>query len=325
VKYLYSLLISFISLCVLWFVLVYSQIGNSTQSSKWLYEAYELKETSAEKITGNKIVIVSGSNSLFGFNSKKLENHWNIPVTNNAVHAGLGLQYILNKSQKVLNRGDIVILPIEYDFYQSDGKPSGTYSDYILSRDVMYFQNLSLIDKFMVISRLSVNRLHKGLIFHFNNKLPPTKGVYGVQNINSYGDQINIEVEKMTKREFTVLNTLSPGLISTPEISSDFIQTMDKYIDWAKNNDVCIIAMPPNYMFFNEYKEKKYMEFLSNIKSFYDFKGVPFLGNPSEYMFDKKFYFNTIYHLNDDGVQKRSLQVINDIGKDPRSHCISNK
>ncbi len=322
-KYLYSLLISFVSLCFLWFVLVYSQIGNLTQSSRWLYEAYELKESSAGKINKNKVVIVSGSNSLFGFDSMMLESYWGIPVTNNGVHAGLGLQYILNKSQNVLSRGDIVILPIEYAFYQSDGKPSGTYIDYILSRDVAYFNKLPLIDQFMVISTMNVNRLHKGIKFNFNSELAPTKGIYGVQNINSYGDQINTEVDKMTKREWSAIDDLSPGAISTSEISSDFIQTMNEYVDWAKRKGICIIAMPPNYMFFNDYKEKKYIRFLSNIKSFYEVNGITFLGNPSEYMFDKKFYFNTIYHLNYDGVQKRTLQVINDIGEDPRTYCNS--
>ncbi|VAW85908.1 hypothetical protein MNBD_GAMMA16-1698, partial [hydrothermal vent metagenome] len=85
---------------------------------------------------------------------------------------------------------------------------------------------------------------------------------------------------------------------------------------------ICIIPMPPNYMFFGKYKEEKYMSFLSKIKGYYANRDeVRYLGNPFAYMYPKKYYFNTRYHLNSDGVYKRTLQVINDIGDDPNLHC----
>lgn len=319
--YLSRLLISFIVFCFLYIFLVYTQIGNLTQSSKWISEAYELKESSAQIINSNKTVIVSGSNSLFGFDSIQLEQSWDMPVINTSVHAGLGLPYILNRSKRILNRGDIVILPIEYSFYQADDKPSEVYSDYILSRDGAYFRNLSLVDRLVVISSISTKRLYQGIKLYFNSTLKPTQGIYDVQNINSYGDQINIEPDKMTKKEFLAIDGLSADIIASSEISNNFIRSMDEYVNWAKDNGICIIAMPSNHMFFSEYKEKKYMGFLSKIKGYYASRDVKYLGNPLDYMYQKKFYFNTSYHLNSDGVQKRTLQVINDIGKDPSVHC----
>ena len=264
--YLHRLFLSFLSFVFLWVALAYFQIGSFTQSSKWVSEAYELKESSARKINTKKVAIVSGSNSLFGFNSGKLESHWNMPVINDSVHAGLGMPYILYKSKRILNEGDIVILPLEYSFYQADGKPSEVYSDYILSRDGVYFKKLSLADQLIVISNLSIRRLYQGIKFYFNTTLKPTKGIYGVQNINEHGDQINIEPDKMTEREFLAIRTLSAEAISSSEISYNFIRSMDAYVNWAKDNGICIIAMPPNHMFFNKYTEEKYMGFLSNIK-----------------------------------------------------------
>lgn len=321
--YLHRLFLSFLSFVFVWVALVYFQIGGFTQTSKWVYEAYELKESSARKINTKKVAIVSGSNSLFGFNSGKLESHWNMPVINDAVHALLGLPYILYKSKKILNKGDIVILPLEYFFYQADGKPSELYSDYILSRDGVYFKNLSLVDQLVVISNLSIKRVYQGIKFYFNATLKPTKGVYGVQNINEHGDQINIEPDKMTEREFSDLRTLSAEEISSSDISYSFIHSMDAYVNWAKDNGICIIAMPPNYMFFQKYKEEKYISFLSNIKRYYASRDVKFLGNPLTYMYEKNYYFNTNYHLNSDGVQKRTLQVMDDIGEDISIHCNS--
>ena len=319
--FLFRLFATVIALCILWSVLVYSQIGNFTQSSKWVYEAYGLKESYANTIRENKVVIVSGSNALFGFDSAELETFWNMPVVNDAVHGGLGLTYILHKSKKVLGKGDVAILPLEYSLYQEDGRPSEVYSDYILSRDGEYFRGLSLINRVRVISGISFRRLLQGIKLHFNTTLMPTKGVYGIQNINSYGDQINTGAGKMTESQIIELEQILPKIISTSEVSDMFIQTMDEYIDWAKQHDVCLIAAPPSFMLFDVYKENRYTDFLSNIKAYYTSRKLKFIGDPLMYMFDLKYFFNSRYHLNSAGAQKRTNQVINDIGKDIRLHC----
>lgn len=314
---------SFVLFCFLWIALVNSQIGNLTQSSKWVYEVYAFKESHAQEINTKKVVIISGSNALFGFDSAKLENYWNTPVINGSVHAGLGLPYILHKSKKILNRGDIAILPLEYSFYQADGKPSEVYSDYILSRDSAYFRNLSMTEQLMVVSSVSFKRLYQGIKLHFNSVLKPTIGVYGIHNINSHGDQINTEPSKMTHIEFSAIDRLHAEIISSSEISSNFIQSMDNYFNWAKDSGVCIITMPPNHMFFYEYKEINYTSFLSKIKGYYASRDIMFVGSPFSYMYEKKYYYNTSYHLNSDGVKNRTMQVINDIGKEVGTHCKS--
>ncbi len=314
-------IISFFACCILWWVAVYTQLGNLTKSSKWVYEVYDLKEAYAKKIKENKVVIVSGSNSLFGFDSKKLQKSWGLPVVNGAVHAGLGLPYILYKSKSMLNEGDIVLLPLEYSFYQAEGKPSAVYSDYILSRDTPYFNRLSYVDRMIVMSSLGVKRLFQGIMYDFNGELMKTEGVYGVQNVNVHGDQINIESSKMTKGEFAALNGLHADLITNPYISQEFINHTNSYFEWAKEHGVCIIVMPPNHMFFKEYEGEMYTKFLSNIKGYYASRDIAFLGSPTAYMYDKEYYFNTSYHLNASGVQKRTNQVIDDIGGNIGAHC----
>ena len=320
-RYTLSIFLSFMGFCLLWAILVYVQTGSKTQSSKWLAEAYELKEMSARKIRGNKVAIVSGSNSLFGFDSSALEKSWRMSVINDAVHAGLGLPYILYRSKRILNRGDIVILPLEYRLYQKDWKPELAYTDFVLSRDPDYFYNLPVADKLITISSVSIKRLFQGFKYYFYGDLKPTKGVYGVQNINDYGDQINLEPEGMSKSQFVALDHLSPDAIQDTDLSNHFIQHMDNYIAWAKRNGICLIAMPPNHLFFEQYRNEKYLKYLSNIKGYYASRDVMFIGNPFDYMYEKKYYFNTAYHLNSLGIDKRMFQIIHDIGKTPAVHC----
>ncbi|NOQ63811.1 MAG: hypothetical protein GQ582_04810 [Methyloprofundus sp.] len=292
-----------------------------TQSSKWVYEAYELKETFAQTIKENKVVIVSGSNSLFGFNSIALESYWKRPVVNDAVNVDLGLAYILHKSKKILARGDIAILPIEYALYREDGKPREAYSDYVLSRDSDYFRELALFEQLTIISRISINRLFNGMKFFFNKKLWLVTGLYGAQNMNSHGDQINTEPSKMTKEQVLIISRLSETIIDNSELSDYFMNTMNEYIAWAKASGICIVVMPPTYTMFSSYKEEKYTHFFVNIKDYYASKSVKFLGTPLVYMYEKKYYFNSADHLNSVGVKKRTLQVMNDIGSDIGLHC----
>lgn len=320
-RYLMTILSTFIITSTLWAGLSYKQIGHKTKSSQWIYEAYELKDALATGIKGVKVVIVSGSNSLFGIDSAVLEKAWTKPVINQSVHAGLGIRYILNRSKRILQQGDTVILPLEYSFYQSDGKPSEVYSDFILSRDTDYFYSLSTIDQFMVISSIKPKRLFKGLKSSINEELESTAGIYGVQNINNYGDQINIEPNKMTAAEKSAVDNTYASIISVSNLSDYFIDTMGSYIAWAQNNDICVIVMPPNYMFFAEYKDHRYTAFHTNIKSYFSNRSTPHIGDNLTYMYDKKYYFNTKYHLNSEGVKLRTNQMIFDLGKSSKTLC----
>jgi len=292
--------------------LVSCQFGNPTQMSKWVYEAYNLKEQSSKKIKDRKIVIVSGSNSLFGMNSAMIEEKLKIPVVNDAVHAGLGMPYILYKSKSVLNEGDIAILPLEYSFYQMNSIPSKVFSDYVLARDMNYFSTLSIYEKIKTIYSIDIKRLINGLSFYWK-PLTPTKGVYGIQNINDHGDQINIDINKMTKSSSKHLDSLHPDTIKSYQLSKEFVHAMDNYILWAKVNKITLIFMPPNHMYFSYYDSDEYKQFLNEIKTYYLNRNVLYLGKPKNYMYPKEDYFNTAYHLNNIGVNKRTKQLIKDI------------
>lgn len=89
---------------------------------------------------------------------------------------------------------------------------------------------------------------------------------------------------------------------------------MNNYISWAKNRGVDIIAMPPNHLYFNEYRSREYLKFLINIKNYYAGQNVPYIGDPYDYMYERKYYFSTGYHLNSLGIKKRTCQIIKDVG-----------
>ncbi len=303
-----NILISFFCFCAFWVGLVYFQLGNPTQESKWVEEVYSFKEKYASQIHERKIVMVSGSNCLFGIDSEMLEKEWGMPVVNDAVHAGLQMPYILYKSKKVLKQGDIAILPLEYFFYINDYKPSQTYTDFVLARDVEYFSNLPIKEKFKLVFAVSFERIITGIRSPFH-KLKPTVGFYGVQNLNSHGD----EIVPYDKEAFSKLDTVRADVIPSNQLSDEFRFYMNQYVAWAKKNHIKLIFMPPNHMYFKAYHLPHYKAFLQNIKKYYDEKHLLYIGDPYDYMYKKEYYFNTTYHLNDRGVALRTKQLIHDL------------
>jgi hypothetical protein len=224
----------------------------------------------------------------------------------------LGMDYILYQSKKILKPHDIAILPLEYSFYQVDGLPSEVYIDYIFSRDVEYFKSLPFLSQISIVFSTSFERLFNGYKY-FITSLKKTSGVYGIQNINKYGDQINIDFNQMTENDFIFLNSLNYKRLKSSNISKEFEKLMNEYIQWANDNQIKVVFMPPNYMHFTYYDSNEYLEFLNNIYRFYQDKNLIFIGDSKKYMYEKNLYYNSVYHLNDKGVEIRTNQIINDL------------
>jgi hypothetical protein len=125
----------------------------------------------------------------------------------------------------------------------------------------------------------------------------------------------------MTALENNTLDNIHAEAIQTSDLSDFFIETMDAFIHWANIHNICVIAMPPNHMFFKELETDTYKLLYKNIESYYASRDISYAGNNFDYLFDKKYYFNTKYHLNSKGVEKRTKQIMKDIKEVPQRLC----
>lgn len=298
---------------VIWIGTIYMQVGNATHGSQWIYDVYDKKTTIANSIKKEKIVIVAGSNALFGINSKMLRDAFDKPVVNYAVNAGVLLPYIFYKAKTILHRGDTVILPLEYSMYNYDGKPNTQMIDYIFSRDFNMFYNLSFLEQFYMIWNVGFGRLYDGYV-NSNNK-QVIGGLYGAHNIDMNGDQMNNELRYKSKGFVKQLNNYSAKTYGKNynKNSLGFVY-MKEFNLWCKENDVKCVFVPCAFMKYESYfTDKKERWFYENIGNIIRNQGMEFVGKPYDYMFEKKFYFNTIYHLNSIGRDKMTEQIIMDL------------
>ncbi|MBN8429456.1 hypothetical protein JF535_01205 [Microbulbifer salipaludis] len=301
-------------------LLIQLQEGVPTSSSKWAHDLYHVKEEHARAAHSNKLLIVAGSNSLFGISATELEEKLHRPTTNFGVHAGLGLSYILERSKGSLIPGDIVYLPIEYALYQQDAAPSSQLMDFLLARDPEYFRSLPIAHQILGYANVSFGRIFEGLSGGSDRYEGRSAKVYNVGNVSPSGDQIRNSLEQAMS--YTArLKGLQPKDIGNGKISEYSKSVLRQYFSWARENKICIVGAPPNLMYFEEYDSERFLDFFDEIVDFYRAEGVAFAGRPVAYLFPDSYFFDTEYHLNETGVAHRTRLTVRDLAGRMDGYC----
>jgi len=317
-KFFIQFFITVVILFIVWVSIVLLQASNPTKTSQWVYDAYKKKTKIANSIQKKKMIIVAGSNVLFGCDSKKLSKAFHIPVINFGVNAGVLLPYTLYKAKKVIKKGDVVIMPLEYPMYVYDGKPNEQMIDFIFSRDFDMFWHLTLKEQFYMVWNITFDRVYRGYKAEGGKEV--SRGLFGVHHIDKNGDQI--KTDKKYQNAW-MKNQVYNNFAKNPEhYGAEFKESslswkyLDEFIAWCKTNDVKLIFMPSTLLKHQSYfTDKKEKWFYKNIKNIIEKKGLPYIGNPYDYMYDKKYYFDSNFHLVKKGREIRTKKMISDLKK----------
>lgn len=310
-KYCKKIIFSLSILCLIFVLIVFLQIGIPISGeSLWINEIYTIKTKISKSIETPKLVIVSGSNSLFGISCKMIYEETQTPCVNGGTHAGLGINYILHRAPSLVKSGDTVLLPLEYNHYKSDNSPRNILVSYVIEQDPKYLLSTDLLHSIRILSGISFSQISKGLKY----KLTPPKTIkthYKSKNINDFGDETSNLKSKITENEVNMINALKPDENIAGYIkSSEGLQIIKKFIDWCNDNNIKVIATWPNTVWFDAYKEQDQQDFFKSVQDFYQDLKVPVLGKAEDSMYDKSMFYDTRYHMNDVGVRKHTQHLI---------------
>ena len=297
----------------LWTLMVWGQIGSPTKSSQWVAEVYKHKEQYANTVKTPKIVVVAGSNGLFGVDSGILKRAFGREVVNMCVNAGVDLPPILEHAKRVIKRGDIVLMPLEYPLYSYDGEPIVQMIDYLYAREPSMIERLGYLEQFWMLWHISKDRLDRG--YSDGADIPITKGVYGVHNIDRYGDQLHTDSSYQTEAMREELDNHKAESYGE-EFRSDSLgwNYLEEFVEWCRDRGVSIYFLPSTLMDNPHYhNDPKKREFYTNLPQIIRDRGWSYIGEPYNYMYDKSLYFNTNFHLNSRGREIRTKQMIEDI------------
>jgi len=298
-----------------WLGLVLRQAGHPTKMSQWIFDAYIKKEQIAKQIHGKKIVLVGGSNVLFGVDSKLLSKAFGLSVLNDGVNAGIELPCILYEAKKVIRKGDIVIMSLEYPMYSYEGKPGVQMIDYVLSREPSCLRQLTWKEVFYIVWHVDFKRILAGYFDLSQGSV--TKGVYGAQHIDVYGDQTETALAYRSKalyKEVLAYTTKPEKYGASFDGHALGWKYLAEFVQWCRKRDVQVVFMPSTLMRHASYfKNPKEHWFYTHIADEVRKRGWVFVGKPYDYMYPQEMYFNTNFHLIDKARKIRTLQMVKDL------------
>lgn len=313
-NYYRGIIIGFLSSSALFLLAAFLQTGVPTKDSRWLYNAYAAKAELANQMPSPKILVVSGSNALLGISCETIQKEMNVPCLNAAINVGLGLEYTFHYAQSFAKPGDTILLPLEYELYYSSDAVNNVLVDYVFSRDPKYLDSLDLSERVDFFKGLGIERLLVGLLSKLDEDA--NRRASRGSALNQNGDRTSNLASEMTAEHYKRLQAarpfkVPPGFIQdSSNFNSYGFDQIKAFAEWCQRNNIRLIATWPNLMYFEEYQEQEYQIFFQKIRNFYASIEVPVVGKPYDSMYEQSLFYDTAYHLNDEGVRKRTHQLL---------------
>lgn len=272
---------------------------------------FNVKDSYAKSITQPKLVFISGSNTLFGVDTAKIEKALNIPTVNYGVVANYNF-YTLHRAKPHLKSGDIVILPLEYTCFY-DYKPTRVdtgFAQYITGYDTDFFKNLPISEQLSIICQLTPRELMKST---WQQIKPPTideNDGYSSKHLNTNGDMTNNPVDKRTSSKI-LLSKLKDSPFKSQPPTKEAQTELTKFINFCHENNIKIYAAWPNFLWKAKEFTGKDLDGIRAIEDFYHTHNVEILGEYTDCLYDADLFYDTEYHLNEEGKRIHTDYLIN--------------
>jgi hypothetical protein len=264
------------------------------------------KHARIQSLTSPKIIIVGGSNSIYGIDSELIEKETKLHVANMSLHGGLSYNFMANEIKLYISEGDIIIISLEYGYFFTQS----TYTNVLYRVLEVYPTGLLYVEKkmfFKVLFSYFIHRIKKNIDFYvLQKKKRKVPSAYSRAKINKYGDHIGHLDQKKRK----VLTGKSIKRERNNKISDNFLSVTKELIHTAKAKKANVLfTFPP--IAKSRYDKKVGSYIFSELKD----RGYQVISKPVHYAYDDKLFFDTQYHLNKTGRLLRTKQLIDDISQ----------
>ncbi|MGL4998515.1 MAG: hypothetical protein ACRC5T_06050 [Cetobacterium sp.] len=246
--------------------------------------------------TKKRIIFIGGSNLAFGMDSLKIEKEFpEYKVINTAVHAGIGLRYMLADIKKNIKKEDIIIIVPEYNHFYNSG--AGDYALWEVLSSKKNLENLDFLDFFKSLPGLLVGV--KGILIASESEKDEfyQKFTYDRRGFNKNGDYVN-------HWKYAAKSNIPSALIKESKLTISIFNYLEEFIKESKFKGANVRLLPPVFQKTSFDLNKNKIEEISLKLT------TKFEIEPKEFRYEDKFFFDTVYHLNREGVEKRTNQII---------------
>lgn len=302
-------------------------------ASWWLKDVIVKKELLSKKTDGKRIVIISGSNGLFGFDGERMQKETGLPVVNLALHASLDLNFYRWIAERNIRSGDIVILPLEINYYTLDGPYNSWFIDNMLAWGKDYLKWVSYDEYWKFMSHVELKKVASGALsnwyiqhgssyktkLHSKNEIANYQynGSFREYDFRSVDDTGGILAPNENRREAISLSEnpdkYGAGLsyLKNDQLTNYGLDSVYELVKSIKNHGGKVVLTWPatmNTKYFMK-GDKASDDMVSRIKKRLEDNGIAIHCDPWRFNIPQKMFFDTAYHLNRSGAEERTDQM----------------
>jgi hypothetical protein len=251
-----------------------------------------------------RIIFVGGSNLCFGLNSQMIKDSLLLNPINTAIHANIGIKYMLENTLQYLKKGDIVIFVPEYQhFCWKWDYGSEALLRTILDTNKSNIRLLSfkqIINCIPFIGNLVLSKFKRSEYVNIEDR-----DIYSIYSFNQYGDTY---LHWNRQRQ----NIIEPDILVPDKYNPQVMIKIKNYSQKIKEKEALLFISYPGYQDISFQKSEG---IIKKIEQEYIASGLTILGTPERYKMPDSILFDTPYHLIKAGVDYRTGLLIEDIRK----------
>lgn len=253
-----------------------------------------------ENVSGPRVLIESGSNSLHSIRPDIIERALNIPVFVIADNAAVPFDLKIKRLDKYAKVGDIIVLPLEWGYYGWHSVPSD-FLNSLIERWPEYYVAMSLAERFeffvryvlldLLSSHVWIN-LRKGTkakraasYAHLLEEMAHWSGVFDTSIENR---EPHISIIGKTCREFLAV----PSKVNA--ITEDIIKALAAL---QRRRGVKVVMAWPAVAGSDCYSDPGFPKYVEELRRDFAEQGISFAGNPEDSAFSKEHLLDTYYHV----------------------------
>lgn len=283
------------------FALHFFVIGNQNLGS---FQAALLdKAELLRSIDEPKLILVGNSNLAFGVDSQRIQEALGMPVVNMGLHGGLGNAFLENMVKLGVSEGDIVVV------CHSDYDDDGTIPDPALAWITveMHPEFWKLIPAKAIPQMLKAypSYLYSSAVRFLTGSpknVPETGTSYSRAGFNAFGD---VCVRGKDSFVFT------EGSVVVPQVGEETaarLNELNHYI-LSRGANLVVAGYPIGSGEFTP-AEAEFDAFEAQLREALD---CPVISRFADYFIPYSCFYDTVFHLNDEGVKLRTGQLIADL------------
>ncbi|HSV71496.1 MAG TPA: hypothetical protein VLI72_15410 [Methylibium sp.] len=297
------LLATLAALSLLLFVAVFSLVHRPLVVGE-IQSSLDYKLGYASRLGSPKLVILAGSNGRYSHRCEDFSSALGLPCVNASIGVGIGLDFLLDQWRPLLQRGDVVYLPLEYGQYRmSTAEMQGGLQNALLvhhHRD--YLWSLGWRRVAAAYGSFDLPFLVHGLV-EMTLSERGFRRRSSTASLTPQGDERDHTVEQAAP--YAALLRSSRAEAATVPERSDAIAVLETFLAWSRAQGVTVVGGLPTVPDAVDVASAD----VERLRRLYARHGQRFLALPTLSRYPLGCFYDALYHLHEGCQHAHSVAI----------------